>query len=118
VAVTPEVHSRGIAVILDKFTLPQADGREKVVIGGSGDERGARSEKSHIKGPKILKGGPYREEELERDQRVVGIGTPIEGGNYLANKFFEGGVKFFGEDEEEKMVGEEGNDEGVDEENA
>ena len=50
---------------------------------------------------------------MERDQEVVGVSAAVEGGNRFAYKFFEGT-----EDEEKELVGKEGNDENVDEENA
>lgn len=67
VAVAPEIHCRGIAVILNKFARTQTDSREEVVVGRGGDERGAGGEKGHVKCPKILEGGADREEKLERD---------------------------------------------------
>ena len=55
---------------------------------------------------------------MERDQGAVRVGAAVEGGNCFANKLFEGTIVLRGEDEEKEVVGIEGNDENVDEENA
>ena len=55
---------------------------------------------------------------MEGDQGTVGISPTIEGGDSFPYQLFKGAVVLGGEDEKEKVVGEERDDEDVDEEDA
>ena len=114
----PEINGRGITVIAYKLATTNTDRRKEPVIGGGGDEGGARSEKGDVEGPKVFERGTDGKEEVERDQGAVGVSAAVEGGNCFANELLEGTVVLRGEDEEKEVVGKEGNDENVDEENA
>lgn len=91
-------------MIANKFTTSDANRREEPVIGGGGDEGGASSEEGDVEGPQVFEWGADREEVLKRNERVVGVGAPIEGGNCLTNEFFEGVVKFRRKNKKKKMV--------------
>jgi len=54
----------------------------------------------------------------ERDQTFIGISTPIEGGDNFANNFFQNSIELPGEDKEEEVVGEEGDNKDIDVEDA
>lgn len=50
------------------------------------------------------------------DEGGVREGTPVKGGNAKPDGFFEGSIKVSRKDEEQEVVGEEGDDEGVNKE--
>ena len=118
VTVAPEIDGGGITVIAYKLTTMNTDSRKEPVIRGGRNEGGARSEKGDVEGPKVFERGTNGKEEVERDQGAVRVSAAVEGCNCFANKLFEGTVVLRGEDEKKEVVGKEGNDENVDEENA
>ena len=116
--VAPEIHRSAVPVVTDKLAGTDADGGEVVVAGGRGDEGGASSEEGDVEGPQVLEGRANREGRAETDQGPVGLGTTMERGDEGVGEVADGVKNLLGNDEEEGMVGEEGNDEDIDEKDA
>ena len=116
VTVTPKVDSRGVAVVFDELATAEANKGEEVVVGGGSDEGGANGKERDVDSPKVLEGRANREEQVEADQRLVGVGATVERSDQLNNQAANGLIELVRDDEEEGVVGEEGDDESVDEE--
>ena len=115
VATTPKVDRRGVAVVADGEVEAEVDGREEVVVGGGDDELRAGGEEGEVEAEEVLKRGSDVEGEVGADEGGVGKGATVEGGDRQTDRFLQGGVEVGGKNEEEHVIGEEGNDEGVDE---
>ena len=116
VAVTPEVDSRGVAVVFDELATAEANKGEEVVVGGGSDEGRANSKERDVDSPKVLEGRANREEQVEADQGLVSVSATVERSDQLNNQAADGLIELVRDDEEEGVVGEEGDDESVDEE--
>ena len=116
VTVTPEVDSRGVAVVFDELATAEANVGEEVVVGGGSDEGGANSKERDVDCPEVFEGRANREERVEADQGLVSVSATIERSDQLNNQATNGLIELVRDDEEEGVVREEGDDESVDEE--
>ena len=117
-AVAPKIDGSTITVVADELTGTDTDGGKVEVVGGGGDKRGASSEEGDVEGPQVLEGRANRESRVEADKRPVGIGPTMERGDEGVGETADGVKDLLGNDEEEGVVGEEGDDEDIDEKDA
>jgi hypothetical protein len=118
VAAPPKIDGSSVAVVADGHVKAEINGGEIVVVGGGEDEGGTRSEKRDVERPKIFESRGDVENDAGAKQGGVGVGTPIEGGDNQPDLLLEGSVEVGGEGEKQEVVGEEGDDEGVNKEDA
>ena len=114
-AVAPEVDSRRVAMVFDELAMTKADVGKEVVVGGGSNESGTNSKKRHVDRPEILESRADRVERVKANQGLIGVSATIERGNQLNNQATDGLVELARDHEEEGVVGEEGDDKGVDE---
>ena len=115
-AVAPKVDRSTVPVVVDELAGTDADSGEVVVVGGGGNEGGASSEERDVEGPQVLERWANRESRVEADKRPVGIGPIMERGDEGVGETADGVKDLLGNDEEAGVVGEEGDDEDIDEE--
>ena len=117
-AVAPKIDRSTITVVVDELAGTDSDRGKVVVVGGGGDKRGARSEEGDVEGPQVLEWWANRESRVEADERPVGIGSSMERCDEGVGEMADGVKDLLGYDKEEGVVGEEGDDEDIDEEDA
>jgi hypothetical protein len=105
-------------VIFDEEVAEELDRREAGVIRLGDNKFGAGGKEREVEGVEVFERRGDVKEEVGADEGGVGEGTPMKGSDGSSDSFFDWGVEIGGEDEEEHMVGEEGNDEDIDEEDS
>ena len=114
-ATAPEVNSGSISVVSNKLTVFETNSGEIVVLKAGADKGRTGSKERDVEGPKVFERRANGEEIIERNERIVRVGSPIKGSNKFADHFFESSIKLAWQNKEKEVVGEERNNKGVDE---
>lgn len=118
VVAAPVINSGGVAVTADVHVGGESDVREVGVVESGKSEGRADSEEGNAEGPRVFERDGQSEELFCADEGRVGEGGSVKGSDGRVDGVAQNAPDLLGEDEKEEVVGKEGRDEDVGEEDA
>lgn len=113
VAATPEVNGSSVAMVGDEEVVEEVNIWEVEVVEVGDDQGGTGGQEGDVITVEVFQGWEV-EEDMGADEGGVGKGFAGERDNCIPQGGFNGEIEVGGEDEEQHVVTEEGDDEGVD----